>query len=133
MFYRQHTIYKCTYLKSLLRNEFFRSKLCLGVAGWLSGLATCSLSSSSLTCFKANASFFESLNDPPALDERLRRDFLEIRKDWLRSKNELLGDDSSPLDDSGDLASVLVANGEFCPSRFPLLSRDESGNSDVEY
>ena len=33
MFYRQHTIYKCTYLKSLLRNEFFLSKLGLGVAG----------------------------------------------------------------------------------------------------
>ena len=124
------------YLKSLLRNEFFLSKL-LGVAGWSVLALASSLSSSSLTCFKANASFFESLNDPPALDERLFRDFFDILKDWLRSKKELLGDveDSSPLDDSladKDFASVLVAKGEFWPSRFPLLSKDESGNYQEE-
>ncbi len=84
-------------LKSLLKKEFFRSKLfplatvaevelevVVEVRVVASGEAVSVVSS--LTCLSAlAASFLESLNEPP-LEDKLRKDFLETRNDWLRSK-----------------------------------------------
>ena len=75
-------------LKSFERNEFFRSKLLEGCGESFSEV-------SSLTCFSAfAASFLDNLKDPP-LEDKLRRDFLEIRKLWLRSKLKEDSDEDS--------------------------------------
>lgn len=116
-------------LKSLLKKEFFRSKLfelepllptdsvevvVVGAPVWCgvasvdsvsSPLQFDSLSSASFTCLSAlAASFLDKRSDPP-LEDKLLRDFLEIRRDWLLSRlNELFGDEFEldPLASPGD-------------------------------
>ena len=109
------------YLKSLLKKEFFLSKLFGGVDTWFILFST-SFSTSSLTCLSARASFLDNLRDPP-LDERLLKDFLDSLRDWLLSKNELLGEDSADSVDSVDFSAR--DEGE-CWSLFPLLNSEES-------
>lgn len=116
-------------LKSLLKKEFFLSKLfelepllttldcadaveevvVVGPPLWCGVASVDSVSSpfssAPCTCLSAlAASFLDKRSDPP-LEDRLLSDFLEIRRDWLLSRlNELFGDEFEldPLASPGD-------------------------------
>ena len=112
-------------LKSLLKNEFFLSKLfglppepllfmlttvlgdevvevvVLGALADSKPLHSVTSPSASFTCLSAlAASFLDNRSEPP-LEDKLRSDFLEIRSDWDLSRlKELFGD----CDDDGEPA-----------------------------